>query len=303
MKAWIDGELVPLAEATVPILSHGFSRGSAIFEVMEVVATGDGAALFRADAHVARFLGSAESIHMSPPLTPTGLVEAIKAAVRANGVTSGGVKLFGYWSAAPEFGLIPKDPRVSVAVFCFDLPSFCGDELPRLRAPVTSCLSTIRKFSPEAWAVQAKVAGHYVNASLARAQAVQKGCDDAIMLDHAGRVAEGTLSNVFFVSDGVVRTPKLDSALEGVTRGSVIEVAKGAGIPVETADITPAQALAADEAFFTGSLIRIKPIRAIDGESLGEACPGPITRRLGAAFADACAGRDPRYAHWLRAVE
>ena len=298
MKAWIDGALVPREEARTPILSHGFSRGSAIFEVLDVVALPEGPALFRVDAHMDRLLGSAELMHMSLPLTKGELVQAVKSTVRANGLGAGAVKLFAYW-AMPELGLIPADPRVSIAVFCFDLPEVLGDDPFR---PVSAGISNVRKLSPGTVAVQAKVAGHYVNAFLARWQAVARGHDDAILLDESGHVVEGPLSNVFCASGGALVTPKLSDALAGITRDSVIEVARGMGLPVAEADVTAEQAASADEAFYTGSVVRVRPIRAIEGRDLGDRCPGPITEDVRRALDDAYEGRDGRYLKWLTPV-
>lgn len=310
MKAWIDGELVPQEEATVPILSHSFSRGSAIFEVMDVVAAAGGEAgnrgtprpaLFRIDAHVERFFRSAELLHMPLPLDREDLAQAVKETVRANALAAGAVKFYGYY-AGPELGLIPAEPRARVAVFCFDLEGTFGTAGAAPADPVTVGISTVRKPGPGAAAVQAKVAGQYVNAFLARWEAVQNGYDDAIMIDPAGCVAEGPLSNVFFVKDGLVRTPTLKHALAGITRDSVIEIVRDSRVPFEEADIPAEEATSADEAFYTGSVVRIRPIRAVNGRSLGGVCPGPITSSIRKALDGAHEGRDPRYRRWLTYV-
>lgn len=302
MKAWIDGEFVPQAEAKVPILSHSFSRGSAIFEVLDVVASAEAEvsnrstsrseprpALFRIDAHVDRFFSSAEFLHMSLPLSKGELVEAVKQTVRVNAVTDGAVKFFGY-CGSPELGLMPKDTRGQVAIFCFDVPGILGRTRRDATQPVTVGMSTVRKLSPVAVPVHAKAAGHYVNAFLAGWEVVQKGYDEVVMLDQAGFVAEGALTNVFFVRNGAVMTPKLNNALAGVTRDSVIEITKAMGLALVEADVSSEQATSADEAFFTGTVIRIKPIRAIEGRPLGDSCPGPVTRRIRKALDDAYEG-------------
>ena len=301
MKAWIDGDFVPQEEAKVPILCHSFSRGSAIFEVVDVAAAPEGPALFRIDAHVDRFFASAELLHMSLPLGKAELVEAVKKTARANGVAAGAVKFFGY-HALPELGLIPEELQAHVAIFCFDLAGLPGKGRAGPAELVTAGISTVRKLSPSAVAVQAKVAGHYVNAFLARWEAVQRGYDDAIMLDESGCVVEGPLSNVFFGIDGGLVTPRLSSALAGITRDSVIEIARATGLPFAEADITSERATSADEAFFTGSVARVKPIRAIEGKGLGDRCPGPITEQIQRALDDAYEGRDPRYRKWLTYV-
>ena len=239
---------------------------------------------------------------MSLPLSKGELVEAVKQTVRANGVADGAVKIYGYYGS-PELGLMPKDPQGRVAIFCFDVPHVLGGTRRDASRPVTVGVSTLRKFSPAAVPVHAKAAGYYVNAFLAGWEVAQKGYDQAVMLDHAGFVAEGPLSNVFFVRNGAVVTPKLHNALPGITRDSVIEITKAMGLPLVEADVTCEQATSADEAFFTGSVIRIRPIRAIEGRPLGDACPGPVTRRIGKSLDDAYEGRDRRYRKWLTYVD
>jgi len=300
MKAWIDGEFVPLEQATVPILSHGFSRGSAVFEVVDVVAGPDGPALFRIDRHVDRLLGSAEAMGMSLGRSAPELIDAARGTVRAAGVAAGVLKVFAFY-AAPELGLIPADPTVRVAMFCFDLRERYGVTVGGTFEPVTAGVSRRRRLSPGAFAIQAKVAGHYVNAFLAVREARQRGFDEAIMLDEAGMVAEAALSNLFVVIEGVARTPTLANSLSGVTRDSLLQAGRAAGLPVEEAPIPAADLARAEEAFLTGTVIRIRPLRALDGRELSP-CPGPVTRRLQQALNDAYDGRNPAFRHWLTDV-
>ena len=302
MKAWVNGNLVPEEEATVPLLSHSFSRGSAIFEVLDVTETPRGAALFRADAHIDRFFNSAEALGMPLPVSREELLDILKDTVRANALSSGGVKFFAYY-AMPQIMLIPKDQPVHLAVFCFELPSVFGSNCDVVGRTVTAGISAIRKLSPKSIPVHAKACGFYVGGLVAMAEAHRKGYDDAIMLDERGFVAEGPLTNVFFVTDGVVRTPKLRNVLPGITRDSVIQIAKHLDLPLEETDILPGQAVAADEAFYTGSVIRVWPIRSIDGNAIGQACPGPITSKILSAINDAYAGADSRYELWLSYVD
>ena len=266
MKAWVNGKFVPEEEVTVPLLSHSFSRGSAIFEVLDVIETPRGAALFRADAHIDRFFNSAEALGMPLPVSREELLDILKATVRANALSSGGVKFFAYY-AMPQIMLIPKDQPVHLAIFCFDLASVFGGNNDVVGRTVTAEISAVRKLSPNCVPVYAKVCGFYVGGFLGT----------ALLDDLTTLVAEGALTSVFFVTDGVIRTPKLRNVLPGITRDSVIEIAKALKLPLEETDILPEQAVAADEAFYTGSIIRIWPMRSIDGNSIGQVCPGPIT--------------------------
>ena len=301
MKAWVNGELVPQEQVQVSLLSHSFSRGSAIFETFDVCETARGPALFRPDAHVDRLLKSAEALHVPLSVGKEELIEILKTTVRANAMSSGGVKLFAYY-AQPEFRLIPKEKPVKLAVFCFELAGIFGEACGESTEPLTAGMSTIRRSSPSFLPVHAKACGLYLGGFLALSEAKGQGYDDVIMLDEKGFVAEGAVKNVFFVKDGAVITPKLRNVLPGITRNSVIAVTRGLDIPLIETDVTPEQALAADEAFYTGTHIRVCPIRSIDGEAMGEACPGPVTGKIRTALNHAYAGRDERYESWLTYV-
>ncbi len=298
MKAWVNGEFLPEEQVRVSLLSHSFSRGSAIFETFDVTETARGPALFRPDAHVERFINSAEALHVPLPAGKEELIDILKTAVRTNSMSSGGVKLFAYYSE-PEFRLIPKERSAKLAVFCFELSGIFGEGCGESTKPLTAGMSTIRKSSPSFLPVHAKACGLYVGGFLALSEAVEQGYDDVIMLDELGFVAEGAVKNVFFVKDGAVITPKLRNVLPGITRNSVIEVARGLDLPLAETDVTPEQALASDEAFYTGTHIRVCPIRSIDGKEIGAACPGPVTGNIRAALNNAYAGRDERYESWL----
>ncbi len=299
MKAWIDGELVPAEEATIPILSHGFSRGSSIFEVLDIAETASGPICFRLDAHVDRFFNSAWLLHMAIPFGKDELIAAVLDTVRANGATDGSVKFFGYYSGV-EYGLVPETSAVSVAIFTYD--PFGGGRRTDLSNPVAAGISAVQKISPNSGSVHAKACGNYVNSFLAKHEVMQRGYGECIMLDDSGCVAEGSLANIFFVKGDAIFTPELRNALPGITRDSCIEIIRGLNIDITERDITPEEAIASDEAFFTGSVIRIKPIASIDGNALGGSCPGPVTERIRAGLDDAYEGRDPQYESWLTAI-
>ena len=300
MKAWLNGDMVAAEDVTVPLLCHSFSRGSAIFEVLDCARTGRGQALFRLGAHVERFLNSARLLHMPLPLTRAELEAAVIETAKANGPGECAVKFFGYYGGV-EYGLIPEGAEASVAVFCYD--PYAGGRTADLRDPISVGISSVRKISPTAAAVHAKACGHYVNPFLAKWEVTERGYDDVVMLDETGHVAEGALANIFFVSGGAVRTPELRNALPGITRDSVMEVIRGLGLELTECDITPEEALASDEAFFTGSVIRVKPISRIEETVLGAECPGPVTARIRAALEDAYEGRSPDHPEWLTYLE
>lgn len=297
MKAWVNGKMIPQEEATVPILSHSMSRGSAIFEVLDLVPTARGPAIFRAAAHTDRLFGSAECLHMVMPVTRAELIDAMKQAVRANGLVDGGIKVFAYLSQV-AYDLMPRSPRMDVAVFCYEFAHTFGLSREQFSRPITAGVSSIRKLKPSTVPVHAKAAGYYVNGMLARWEARQRGFDDAILLDDAGNAAEAPVSSLFVVKNGSVLTPRLDNVLAGITRDSVIQVTRDLGIPLEETDIPAADLAAVDEAFFTGTHIRVQPIRSIDARQM-DPCPGPLTAHVQKAFEEAYGGRNPRYGSWL----
>jgi branched-chain amino acid aminotransferase len=285
--------------ATVPLLSHSFSRGVAIFEVADVPLTVRGPAVFRLEAHVERFFGSCRLMHMPLRIRRDELAEAVLRTVARNRVWPCAVKFFAY-SPDVEYGLIPKKPRISVAVFCYQShpERKSGEPVP----PVAAGTSTVRKLNPQTVAIHAKACGNYVSPYLATWEVREKGYDEVLMLDESGLVAEGALANAFFAMGGRVRTAPLSKVLAGITRDSVLQLLRDLEIEVAETDIRLEDALAADEGFYTGSTARIVPIGSIDGQPIGGDCPGPITVRIRDALNDAYAGRLPECDHWLAHV-
>ncbi len=300
MNAWLNGKIIPQDQVTVPVLSHSLGRGSAIFEVLDLVPTPRGAAIFRATPHVQRMFGSAAALHMAMPLTPAELVEAMRQTVRANNVRDGGIKVFAYLSQV-EYGLMPKNFRPDVAVFCYDFARTFGASREEFAKPISAGVVDVRKLKSSTVPVHAKAAGYYVNGMLARWQAKERGFDDAILLDDAGNLAEAPVSSLFVVKDGEVRTARLDNVLAGITRDSVIQLARALGIPMVEADIPASDLAGVEEAFFAGTHSRVQPIHTIDGRPL-KPCPGPVTARIQKALRDVYDGCNPRYGTWLEYV-
>ncbi len=301
MKAWINGEFVDWDKANVSLLSHSFGRGSAIFEVLDIVNTSKGPAYFGLKEHVDRLFNSAEYIFMNLPLTKEAVTAALCSTAAENGVTLGAAKLFAYFSV-PEFTAIPQNPQVDVAIFCVDFDEF-GIKQEDLSAPVRVGISTFTKIHPSSVPVQAKVVGNYVNAYLAKMEVKQKGFDDVIMLDMDGFVAEGATANLFFVKNGKVVTPKLKNALPGVTRIAVLEAMAEIGYPVEETDIKPEKLGEYDEAFYSGSLAKIQPISAIEGKEVGNACPGPVTETLTKKMREIYKREADTFGKWLTPIK
>ena len=274
MDAWIDGRFVPEEEATLPLLSHSLSRGVAVFEVADVPVTAKGPAVFRLEAHVERFFKSCRLMHMPLRIQREELTAAVLETVAHNGLWPCAVKFFAY-SGDVEYGLIPKAPRVSVAVFCYQShPERASGEPAR---PVAAGTSTVRKLNPQTVAIHAKACGNYVSPYLATYEVREKGYDEVLMLDENGLVCEGALANVFFATGNRLLTAPLSRVLAGITRDSAVQILRDLGLGVAETDFTLEDALGSEEGFYTGSTARIVPIKTIDGKPLAGECPGPVT--------------------------
>lgn len=296
--AWLDGKLVDWIGVNVSPLSHSFSRASAVFDVMAVVPAVKGPALICLKEHVERFFSSAERTGMTIPFTPDEICKAIIEVARANSVHHGIAKFYAYY---PEMDLGSKLPeKVSTTIFCVDY-STLGSDPSGFSAPISVGISQYRKLHPQTAAVHAKVVGNYVNGYLARTEVRRKGFDEALMLDTAGYVAEGPTSNIFLVSKGCVETPTKENVLPGITRRVVIDVLTEMGHTVKETHILPQNLCEYDEAFFSGTLRQVQPIRQIEGCSLS--CPGAITQALMSRMQEVYSGSVKRYENILSYVD
>ena len=302
---WLDGELVPWDQATVHVLSHSLQRGSLIFDYMSVHATPRGPAVFRLREHVERFLRSADLMSLPLDRDRESLEAAILATVRANpGAKS--VKVSAYL-ASIEVDVVPLDDRVSVAIAAYDP----GADVVRHKAvkprysPVLSVWieKARRNRRDDIVPPHAKVAANYASPMGAKWAAQRAGYDEILLVDEDGYVAEGPTTNVFLVdSDGGLCTPPEAKVLLGVTRSSIIEIAKHAGLPVREERVRPEQLQAAAEVFLTGTTAGVWPVGSIDGRRIGDGEPGPVSNRLRERFFRVVSGEDPDFLHWLAPV-
>lgn len=297
ITTWIDGRFVDCTEATVPLLSHSFSRGSAVFEVMAVTSTPRGPAFFCLEEHLDRFLFSAGQTYMELPFSRETIREALMELARINSVTTGLAKFFAYYPGI-EFGTTPSG-RVSVAVFCLNYTS-CGITKPSAGASVSVGISSYRKLHPMTTDVHAKVVGNYVNGYLARMESRSRGFDEALMLDAGGLVAEGPTSNVFFVRGNDVETPTEENVLPGITRRVIMEVLDDMGLPEKQVHIRPGDIQQYDEAFFSGTTTPVLPIRSIEQKSFS--CPGPVTLVVRQKMEEVLRGGSPRHEKFLTLI-
>ena len=297
---WQDGALVPWNEATIHVSSHALHYGTGVFEGIRCYATEQGPAIFRLDAHVDRWLASAEVYGIRMPYTRQQLVDAICETVRQNGFDGCYVRPICYYGSH-SLGLIPDRCPVGVSILAWPWKNLhSGDPLTK---GVHITVSRWTKFHSSMMPTTAKACGQYLNSIIALREAAGSGFDEALMLDRDGMLAEGSGENLFFVRNNVIYTnDERSSILLGVTRDSVITLARDLGFQVEVGSMTVQGLLAADEAFFTGTAAEVAPIRAIDHKPIGSGARGKITEAIQKAFFAAVTGHDKRYSHWLHAV-
>jgi branched-chain amino acid aminotransferase len=297
-KIWMDGELVPWDEARVHVLTHSLHYGSGVFEGIRTYAAADGPAVFRLTDHIQRMFDSAKLIAMTIPYTRDEIVDACKLTVRESGLDSCYVRPIAFLGYG-EIGLNPLPCEVNVSIAVWPWGAYLGEE--SLEQGVRMKISSWRRMDPNINPVAAKGTGIYINSSLAKVEAVQSGYDEAILLNTHGFVAECTGENLFIVKDGAVITPPLSSgALAGITRDSVMTIARDLGIPVREEQLLRHDLYLADEAFLTGTAAEVVPIRSVDDREISNR--GEITRQLQETYFGAVRGEVERYKDWLEYV-
>jgi branched-chain amino acid aminotransferase len=297
---WMNGKLVDWKDATVHIASHMIHYGTAVFEGVRCYATPKGSACFRLDAHMRRLQQSARIYRMSYPLDDAGWEDAVLETIRANDRKSCYVRPLLY-RGYESLGVNPFTCPVDAAILVWDWGSYLGNEALEQGCDVK--VSSWSRMAPNTLPALAKSAANYANSGLIKMEAIADGYAEGIALDVSGMVSEGSGQNVFIVRDGVVLTPPLAaSILGGITRDSVMTLARDLGLTVnETA--LPREALyIADEAFFVGTAAEITPIRSVDRIPVGAGCRGPVTEALQRAFFDVINGQVPDRHGWLRYV-
>jgi branched-chain amino acid aminotransferase len=302
----VNGELVPWADANVHLLSHCLQRGSLVFDYMSVHETPRGAAIFRLDDHAERFLISCELVGLPLERSAVEVADAIRVTVRANpGSTAAKVSAY---LASVEVDVVPIDDRVSLAVAAYDPVADVIRRKPGERSASRSQLrlwveKETRNRRPDIVPPQAKVAANYVSPMTAKWKAKRAGYDEIVLVDEEGCLAEGPTTNFFLVDrDGVVCTPPRKRVLLGVTRSSVIELAKAEGFEVREIAMPPEAIGDASEVFMTGTSAGVWPVESVDGKRVADGKPGPVTRALKERFDRVVSGDDPAYHHWLAYV-
>jgi branched-chain amino acid aminotransferase len=298
-KIWMDGKLVNWDDAKIHVLTHTLHYGSGVFEGIRAYPTGRGPAVFRLTDHMRRLHDSASLLHMDLPYSVEELVEATKETIRANRLDSCYIRPIAFLGYG-EMGLNPLPCQVNVSIAVWPWGSYLGDE--GLRRGVRMKISTWRRMDPNVNPVAAKGTGIYINSSLAKVEALHGGYDEAILLNTVGSVAEATGENVFVVKNGVLLTPPLSAgALEGLTRDSVMAIARDFGYEVREQNLLRTDLYLADEAFLCGTAAEVVPIREVDDREIGD--PGEITRKIQETYFAVVHGEVDKYADWLEYVD
>ncbi len=294
-KIWMDGKLVDWDDARIHILTHTLHYGTGVFEGIRAYPTERGPAVFRLTEHMSRLHDSALLLHIEIPYSVDELVAATLETIRANEVESCYIRPLAYLGYG-EMGLNPLPCEVNVSIALWPWGTYLGDE--GLAKGVRVKISSWRRMDPNVNPVAAKGTGIYVNSSLAKVEALKAGYDEAILLNSSGSVAEATGENIFVVKKGVLYTPPLSSgALDGLTRDSIITIARDFGYEVRVQTMLRTDLYLADEAFLCGTAAEVVPIREVDDRVIGE--PGEITRRIQETYFAAAHGKVEAYAHWL----
>ncbi len=293
---WLDGEMVPWREARVHVLTHTLHYGLGVFEGVRAYKTDQGTAIFRLKEHTDRLFRSAHILNMKIPYGKDVLNDATRAAVHDNKLESGYIRPMCFYGSE-GMGLRADNLRTHVMVAAWPWGAYMGEE--NLRRGIKVRTSSYTRHHVNITMCKAKANANYLNSMLALNEALASGCDEAMLLDTEGYVAEGSGENIFIIRDGVIYTPELTSALDGITRDTLIKLAAEIGVTVKEKRLTRDEVYIADEAFFTGTAAEVTPIREVDDRAIGAGSRGPITERLQAMYFDQVHGRRKEHPEWL----
>lgn len=299
-KIWMDGQLVEWRDAKVHVLTHTLHYGCGAFEGVRAYETAQGTAIFRLEDHTKRLFNSAKILRMNIPFTQEQVNQAQVDVVRANQLASCYLRPL-TWIGDKKLGVSPKGNDIHLMIAAWAWGAYLGEE--GMARGIRVKTSSYTRHHVNITMSQAKAVSNYTNSILANTEALDDGYDEALLLDAAGFVSEGSGENIFIVKDGVVVTPDLSAgALKGITRDTVFHICQDLGLEVQQRRITRDEVYISDEAFFTGTAAEVTPIRELDRVAIGCGSRGPITEKIQAAFFDIVNGRNPKYAHWLTPV-
>jgi branched-chain amino acid aminotransferase len=298
-KIWKDGHMIEWRDATLHMLTHSLHYGMAIFEGVRAYKTVDGTAIFRLKEHTQRLFNSAKIFQMKLPFDMETLMAAQREVVRANQLESCYIRPLA-WIGSEKMGVSARGNTIHVSVAAWPWGAYLGEE--GLAKGIRVKTSSFTRHHVNISMVRAKASGYYINSILANQEVTADGYDEALLLDTEGYVSEGAGENVFIVKAGKIYTPDLASCLDGITRESVLTMARDLGIEVIEKRITRDEIYCSDEAFFTGTAAEVTPIRELDGRQIGAGSRGPVTEQLQSLFFDVVGGKAAKYKHWLTPV-
>ena len=295
----MDGEFLPWDEAKIHVLTHSLHYGLGVFEGIRCYKTNRGPAVFRLDEHMKRLCDSAHIVGLDIPFDQKVLTKAVLETIRANKVDACYIRPL-VWLGYGSMGVNPAGAPVRTMIAVWKWGAYLGEE--GLSKGIRVKVSSFTSHHPNSYMTGAKTTGNYAVSQLAKMEAVQSGFDEALMLDPEGFVTQGSGENIFLVRDGVLKTPPLQGILRGITRETVIYLAREQGLEIEVEAFARDEVYVADEAFFTGTAAELTPIREVDNRMIGDGKPGPITKRLQDAFFAVVNGRDEGHLGWLTTV-
>ncbi|CAN1490257.1 IlvE Branched-chain amino acid aminotransferase/4-amino-4-deoxychorismate lyase [Methylophilaceae bacterium] len=296
---WYDGQMVNWRDATTHVLTHTLHYGMGVFEGVRAYKTDKGTAIFRLKEHTDRLFRSAHILQMKMPYSKDELIEAQKAAVRENNLESAYMRPMAFYGAE-AMGISAKTLSTHVIVAAWKWGAYMGQDA--LDNGIRVKTSSFSRHHVNITMCKAKANGNYMNSILAHQEAALDGYDEALLLDVDGFVAEGSGENIFIIRNGKLYTPDLTSALEGITRDTILQLAAEIGLTVIEKRITRDEVYSADEAFFTGTAAEVTPIRELDRRNIGSGTAGPITKQLQKMYFDAVTGKSTNHADWLTLV-
>ena len=298
-KIWMDGKFVNWADASVHVLTHSLHYGLAAFEGIRCYKGKSGSAIFRLQDHVDRLLESAHVSQMAIPYDKKQVSDAIVETVRINRLDACYIRPLVYYGYG-AMGLYPGENPVKLAIAAWRWGTYLGEEA--LTTGIRAKVSSFTRHHVNVAMTRAKISGYYVNSILAKREVKADGYDEAILLDTEGYVSEGTGENIFLIRKGVLKTTPLTSILEGITRNSIMQLARERNIVVLEERFTRDAMYVADEVFVTGTAAELTPVREIDGRRIGTGTPGPLTKDLQKTFFEIVRGEESANSSWLTRV-
>lgn len=299
-KIWMDGQWVEWRDAKVHVLTHTLHYGAGVFEGLRAYHTDQGPAIFKLEEHTDRLFRSAHILNMKIPFSKEEINQAHLDAIKHNNLDSAYIRSMCFYGSE-GMGLRADNLKVHVMIAAWEWGAYLGDE--SMEKGIRIRTSSYTRNHVNSTMCKAKANGNYINSILALQEALAAGYDEALLLDHEGFVAEGSGENLFVVRNGVLYTPETTSALEGITRETIMTIAHEIGLKVVEKRMTRDEVYVADEAFFTGSAAEVTPIREYDDRQIGSGTRGPITEKIQTLYFDYVHGRKSDHNEWLSHVK